>query len=111
MTIEDWGTTPDHFVCCPWCGGRIRLFTGVGQQDPPDPGDFAICAGCLQIGIFQPSATGLILRRANAWESEVLMTHPDIRAARMALQRNETAEQAAEELRSRDDLQGPSAGG
>lgn len=87
------------WISCPWCGAQIRLYAAVGADEPPDPGDHAICGGCLRIGIFQMSATGLVLRRANAWETQVVMADPEMREVRAALQRSETAQAAADELR------------
>lgn len=110
MTEARGTETGSQWVSCPWCGVRIRLFTGIYHDELPEDGDYAICAACLRFAFFIQTAVGLGLRRANAWETEALMADPEFREARAALERNETAAQAADELRSRDDGEGPPAG-
>ena len=67
MTGERWGA-------CPWCG-TYEVFTE--EDDPPAPGQAAICSQCVNIVVEHD----LRLRRPNASEMQRMMTTPDVRAA------------------------------
>jgi hypothetical protein len=97
MTVID---ATDRHLTCPWCGARIGAFSTETPGDQPDPGDVAICAGCLRYNIFQPSATGLVMRRANAAELAWIESQPEYRAARRAVEDFDTPADAERAWRS-----------
>lgn len=72
-------------LTCPWCGTEHDLHDARDPQRRPMPGDTSICSGCLGIGVFESSAGGLTIRRANRAEAQMILKRPDVRSGLEAL--------------------------